>query len=89
MALLQMRRSLRFGTSLELSDAATRTITRHELTVAFGKADPLHEIVEIFMDHARDLASAFGSTARSRSPVVAASRLGSRLGGRAARSRQT
>jgi hypothetical protein len=45
-----------FGTSLELSDTATRTITRHELTAALGKPQPLQHLVEIFMDHARDLA---------------------------------
>jgi hypothetical protein len=49
-----------FGTSLQLSDAATRTITRHELSAALGQPDPLHHIVEIFMDHARDLAAKSG-----------------------------
>jgi hypothetical protein len=49
-----------FGTSLELSDTATRTITRHELTMALGKSDPLRQLVEIFMDHARDLAGKTG-----------------------------
>jgi hypothetical protein len=49
-----------FGTSLELSDTATRTITRHELTVALGKSDPLRYLVETFMDHARDLAGRSG-----------------------------
>src|SRR6478672_4049249 len=34
-----------FGTSLELSDTATRTITRHELTAALGKPDPLRRLV--------------------------------------------
>jgi hypothetical protein len=49
-----------FGTSLELSDMATRTITRHELTAALGKSNPLARLVETFMDHARDLASKSG-----------------------------
>jgi hypothetical protein len=49
-----------FGTSLELSDAATRTITRHELLAALSKSDPLPHIVEAFMDHARDLAGKSG-----------------------------
>jgi hypothetical protein len=49
-----------FGTSLELSDTATRTITRHELTAALGKPDPLGRLVEIFMDHAHDLAGKSG-----------------------------
>src|SRR6267154_2497478 len=46
-----------FGTSLELSDAATRTITRHELSTALAAPNPLPHIVGVFMDHARDLAS--------------------------------
>ena len=49
-----------FGTSLELSDTATRTITRHELTSALGKSDPLRHLVETFMDHAHDLAGKSG-----------------------------
>lgn len=49
-----------FGTSLELSDAATRTITRHELSNALAKSDPLPRIVDAFMDHARDLAGKSG-----------------------------
>ena len=49
-----------FGTSLELSDAATRTITRHELTAALGKAEPLRHLAETFMQHARDLAGKSG-----------------------------
>jgi hypothetical protein len=49
-----------FGTLLELSDAATRTITRHELSSALGKSDPLRHLVETFMDHARDLAGKSG-----------------------------
>jgi hypothetical protein len=49
-----------FGTSLELSDASTRTITRHELTAALAKSDPLRHIVDVFMDHARDLAGKSG-----------------------------
>lgn len=49
-----------FGTSLELSDAATRTITRHELSKALAKSDPLNLVVGAFMDHARDLAGKSG-----------------------------
>jgi hypothetical protein len=49
-----------FGTSLELSDATTRTITRHELSGALTKAEPLAHVVEVFMDHARDLAGKSG-----------------------------
>ncbi|MCP3392345.1 hypothetical protein NLM27_26710 [Bradyrhizobium sp. CCGB12] len=49
-----------FGTSLQLSDTATRTITRHELMAALAKPEPLQHIVEIFIDHARDLAAKSG-----------------------------
>jgi hypothetical protein len=49
-----------FGTLLEISDSATRAITRHALSAALGKSDPLPHIVEAFMDHARDLASKSG-----------------------------
>jgi hypothetical protein len=49
-----------FGTWLELSDALTRTITRHELTAALREKDPLPRLVEVFMNHARDLASKSG-----------------------------
>lgn len=49
-----------FGTSLELSDATTRAITRHELTAALQERDPLRRIVDTFMDHARDLSEKTG-----------------------------
>jgi len=49
-----------FGTTLELSDATTRTITRHELTTALGGPNPLPNIVSVFMDHARDLSGKSG-----------------------------
>lgn len=49
-----------FGTSLELSDAATRTITRHELSAAMNRPDALHRVVAVFLDHARDLAGKSG-----------------------------
>jgi hypothetical protein len=49
-----------FGTSLELSDTATRTITRHELTAALGKSEQLRHLAETFMQHARDLAGKSG-----------------------------
>lgn len=49
-----------FGTSLELSDTLTRTITRHELTAALRNGDPLPHLVDVFLDHARDLASKSG-----------------------------
>jgi hypothetical protein len=49
-----------FGTYLDLSDAATRAISRHELTTSLAGPNPLHRIVGVFMDHARDLASKSG-----------------------------
>ena len=49
-----------FGTSLELSDATTRTITRHELSAALTKSEPQPSVVDVFMDHARDLAGKSG-----------------------------
>jgi len=49
-----------FGTTLEVSDAATRAITRHELTAAMARPNPLPALVETFMDHARDLAGKSG-----------------------------
>lgn len=49
-----------FGTFLELSDTATRAITRHELSAALAAPHPLPSIVGVFMDHARDLAGKSG-----------------------------
>jgi hypothetical protein len=49
-----------FGTTLELSDASTRTISRHELTAALSASDPLARVAEAFIDHARDLAAKSG-----------------------------
>ncbi len=45
-----------FGTQLALSDATTRTISRHELQAALSAPDPMARVVEVFMDHARDFA---------------------------------
>ncbi len=45
-----------FGTSLAISDATTRTISRHELSAALSAPKPMERIVDVFMDHARDLA---------------------------------
>ncbi len=49
-----------FGTRLALSDAATRSITRHELHSALSAKGRLQQVVEVFMNHARDLASRTG-----------------------------
>lgn len=49
-----------FGTSLDITDTHTRTISRHELKDALNSANPLARIVEVFMDHARDLAGKSG-----------------------------
>ncbi len=45
-----------FGTSLAISDATTRTISRHELSAALSSRNPMDRVVDVFMDHARDLA---------------------------------
>ena len=49
-----------FGTSLEVSDAHTRTITRHELTEVLQSPKALLDIVETFLVHAKDLAAKSG-----------------------------
>lgn len=49
-----------FGTSLEVSDTQTRAISRYELKAALQSGDPLPSIVDVFMDHARDLAGKSG-----------------------------
>lgn len=49
-----------FGTTLELSDSSTRTISRHELTAALSSKDPLYRVADAFIDHARDLANKSG-----------------------------
>jgi len=45
-----------FGTQFAMSDATTRTISRHELQAALSASNPMARAVEVFMDHARDLA---------------------------------
>jgi hypothetical protein len=54
-----MRDSI-FGTRLEISDATTRTISRHELGTALGAKNALERVVEVFLNHARDLAARTG-----------------------------
>jgi hypothetical protein len=54
-----MQESL-FGTRLALSDASTRTISRHELVGALADPDRLSRVVDVFLDHARDLAQRGG-----------------------------
>jgi hypothetical protein len=49
-----------FGTTLELSDSTTRTVTRHELTAALGSRERLKRVTEVFVNHARDLAAKSG-----------------------------
>lgn len=49
-----------FGTRINTSDAATRTITRHELTRALEAPRPMQSVVELFLDHARDLSARSG-----------------------------
>lgn len=45
-----------FGTRLSLSDATTRTVSRHELQAALSAPNALSRVVDVFLDHARDLA---------------------------------
>lgn len=45
-----------FGTKLAMSDATTRTVSRHELQEALAATNPMERVVDLFMDHARDLA---------------------------------
>lgn len=45
-----------FGTKLAMSDATTRTVSRHELQEALSSANAMERVVDLFMDHARDLA---------------------------------
>lgn len=45
-----------FGTRLTISDATTRTISRHELQAALTAPEPMDRLVDLFLDHARDLA---------------------------------
>lgn len=49
-----------FGTRLKLSDGTTRSITKHELQKALSSKYPMSEVVDLFMDHARDLAAKGG-----------------------------
>jgi hypothetical protein len=49
-----------FGTTIELSDANTRAITRHELTAAMTGEDRLRNVVSVFVAHAKDLAGKSG-----------------------------
>lgn len=49
-----------FGTRLALSDATTRTISRHELQSALLAPQPLARLVDVFVDHAGDLAARGG-----------------------------
>ena len=53
-------RSELFGTSLSLSDGASRTVSRHELQEALSDKNPMLRVVELFMSHARDLAGRTG-----------------------------
>lgn len=49
-----------FGTRLEISDSTTRTVSRHELQSALTSGAAMTRIVELFMDHSRDLAGRSG-----------------------------
>lgn len=45
-----------FGTRLSITDGHTRIVSRHELTRALSGRDKMHRLVELFLDHAHDLA---------------------------------
>src|SRR5262249_30096470 len=49
-----------FGTGLDISDAATRTISRHELQAARTAPNVMNRLVDLFLDHARDLSARTG-----------------------------
>jgi len=49
-----------FGTRLDISDAATRALSRHELESALAAPDATARVVELFLEHARDLAGRGG-----------------------------
>ena len=49
-----------FGTRFEVSDRSIRTISRQDLDTALKAKGPLVRAVEVFMDHARDIASRTG-----------------------------
>jgi hypothetical protein len=44
-----------FGTRLETSEAAVRSISRRDMTAALKSVDPIRHAVDLFMDHARDI----------------------------------
>jgi hypothetical protein len=70
-----------FGTTLELSDSTTRTVSRHELTAALGSAEPLKRVVQVFIDHARDLAAKSGLHVLVIAPPPEVFDLGDRVSG--------
>lgn len=49
-----------FGTRLSITDGATRIVSRHELTTALSGPFKMRRVVELFLDHAKDLAARTG-----------------------------
>lgn len=49
-----------FGTRLNITDAATRVVSRHELSSALAGRQRMRGVGELFLDHARDLAARSG-----------------------------
>lgn len=49
-----------FGTRLNITDGATRVVSRHELSSALSGRRRMRRVVELFLDHARDLADRSG-----------------------------
>lgn len=46
-----------FGTQFRITDLTTRTVSRHELTTALSGPNRLSRVVDLFVEHARDLAA--------------------------------
>jgi len=49
-----------FGTQLRLSDHTTRSISKYELQAALTSPRPMEAVVELFLNHSRDLAAKGG-----------------------------
>ncbi len=49
-----------FGTRLNITDGATRMVSRHELSSALSGRQRMRRVVELFLDHAQDLAARGG-----------------------------
>jgi hypothetical protein len=50
-----------FGTRLNITDHATRVVSRHELSSALAGRGRMRRVVDLFLDHAQDLAARSGT----------------------------